>query len=106
MKWVFGTKEEEDISRLFILNDLNCCVAPASQQMVIDNSFSINIDASLINNTSIIVMICLTSIHVLTNVPYGSCYVLRRNKGDDSCDGIIHVLLVFLLISMLPQFMY
>ena len=56
MKWVFGTKEEEDISRLFILNDLNCCVAPASQQMVIDNSFSINIDASLINNTSMIVI--------------------------------------------------
>jgi hypothetical protein len=47
-----------------------------------------------------IVMICLTSIHVLSNVPYGSCYILRRNKGDDSCDGIIHVLLVFLLISM------
>ena len=45
-------------------------------------------------------MICLTSIHVLSNVPYGSCYILRRNKGDDSCDGIIHVLLVFLLISM------
>ena len=66
MKWVFGTKEEDDISRLFILNDLNCCVASASQQMVIDNSFSINIDASLINNTSIIVMICLTSIHVLS----------------------------------------
>jgi hypothetical protein len=47
MKWIFETMEEEDISRLFILNDLNCCVAPASQQVVIDNSFSINIDASL-----------------------------------------------------------
>src|SRR3989337_193930 len=48
-------------------------------------SFSINIDASLINNISIIVMIC-TSIHVLSNVPYRSCFVLRRNNGDDSCD--------------------
>ena len=48
-------------------------------------SFSININALLINNISIIVMIC-TLIHVLLNVSYGSCSVLRRNNGDDSCD--------------------
>ena len=43
-------------------------------------SFSINIDASLINNTSIIVMICLTSIHVLSNIPYESllCPTLKQ----------------------------
>ena len=38
------------------------------------------------------VTIHATAIHVLSNVPYGNYYVLRRNNGDDSCDSIIHVL--------------
>ena len=32
---------------------------------------------------------CDGIIHVLSNVPYGNYYVLRRINGDNSYDGIV-----------------